>query len=869
MAPERFGGVSDARGDVYSLGLTLYELLTLRPAFAETDRGRLIKRITHDEPPPPRKLDPRVPRDLETIVLKATVKEPRLRYQSAEEMCEDLRRFLADRPIRARRSALWEHAWRWCRRNPALAVLGALAAAALLTALGLGVGLAAYQYRAARDLRAALLESQRLAADLALDRGLERCARGDCGEGMLWLAHSLQMAPTQADQLEHAIRLNLGAWRRSLHVLQRVWEHPEAVSAVAVAANSKTIVTGSRDGKVRLWDADTGQPKGAPLPHPCAITRATFSQDGRTLLTCDKAHKAYLWNAATGQLLGKAVSYPGSILAVHFAGCPSPGAPGSVSVAAATPYVAILKGKRTVRLFARAAESKASGLRHDFMVRVGVFTPDGKRLVTGGGEGDQGRVRLWDLATGRVLHTFAHEGPVEALALSRDGTRLLTGTRFWKARLWNLATCTQIGMSLQHAAPVRALAFSSDGEYFLTGSADGKARVWQTATMTLVGQPLEHQGPITALVFNAGDRYVLTASADRTARLWQLAPAQPAGVALPCSSYFNAMAFDPAGKILATAGDDKTVRLWDTATGKSWGPGRLDHPDEVHAVAFTGDGGVLVSGCDDGSARLWEVATGKPRGPALQQHSRVRCVAVNEAGTAIVTAGAGGVGVLRNSMSGEALAEFPHKSAVGAVAVSPDGRLVLTGAQNGTARLWTVNGEPLAEPLLHRSFVRAVAFSRDSTMALTGSADTTARLWDVRTGRARGNPLRHQSEVRVVAFSPDGKLLATGDWEHIVRLWDEATRKPVGPPLLHRGAILALTFPGDGVSLVSASTEENRVRRWPVPTPFLGDRSRIVLWMQVATGLELDPAGGVLVLDAAAWQERRRRLDDLGGPALP
>jgi WD40 repeat protein/serine/threonine protein kinase len=871
MAPERFGGVSDAKGDIYSLGLTLYELLTLRPAFRETDRGRLIKRITHDEPPRPRKLDPRAPRDLETIVLKATFKEPRLRYQSAEEMCEDLRRFLADRPIRARRSAMWEHAWRWCRRNPALAVLGGLAAAALLAALGLGVGFAAYQYRAAGDLRAALLDSQRLAADLALDRGLERCARGDCGEGMLWLGHSLQMTPNQADRLEHAIRLNLGAWRRCLHVLECVREHPEAVSAVAVAANGKTIATGSMDGNVRLWDADTGQPKGAPLPHRRAITSATFSVDGRTLLTCDKAHKAYLWNTATGQSLGKAVSYPGPILAVHFAGRPpSLGPPRSVSVPDSTPYVATMEGKRTIRLFEGAAESKASGLHHDFMVRVAAFTPDGKHLLTGGGEDDQGQVRLWDLDTGHVVHTFAHEGPVEALAVSRDGTRLLTGTRFWKAHLWDLAKHTQIGTSLQHAAPVRALAFSSAGEYFLTGCADGKARVWQTATMRLVGQPLEHQGPITALTFNAGDKHALTASADRTARLWRLAPPEPAGVALPCSGYFfNAMAFDPAGKILASAGDDKTVRLWDTATGKAWGPGRLDHPDEVHAVAFSGDGSVLVSGCDDGNARLWEAATGKPRGPALQQQSRVRCVAVNEAGSAIVTAEAGGVGVLRSSMHGEALAAFPHKSAVGAIALSPNGQLVLTGAQDGTARLWTINGEPSAATLLHRSFVRAVAFSRDSTMALTGSADTTARLWDVRSGKPRGTPLRHQSEVRVVAFCPDGKLLATGDWEHVVRLWDEATRKPIGPPLWHRGAILALTFPGDGASLLSASTGDNRVRRWPVPTPFLGDRTRIVLWTQVATGLELDPAGGVLVLDTSAWQERRRRLDELGGMPLP
>ncbi len=127
MPPERFAGQSDGRGDVYSLGITLYELLTLRSAFPETTPQHLIRLITQEAPIRPRKLNPIIPKDLETIVLKAAARDPDQRYQTPGELAEDLRRFLYDRPILAKRTGAAEQAWRWCRRNPALASAAAVA----------------------------------------------------------------------------------------------------------------------------------------------------------------------------------------------------------------------------------------------------------------------------------------------------------------------------------------------------------------------------------------------------------------------------------------------------------------------------------------------------------------------------------------------------------------------------------------------------------------------------------------------------------------------------------------------------------------------------------------------------------------------
>jgi len=131
MAPERFQGQCDARSDVYSLGLTLYELVALRPAFEGTDRHELIERIRRDEPAPLKRLAPKVPRDLETIIHKAIARDPTRRYATAGALADDLGRFLQDQPIRARRASRPERVVRWCRRNPWVA--------AFLAALGLGV----------------------------------------------------------------------------------------------------------------------------------------------------------------------------------------------------------------------------------------------------------------------------------------------------------------------------------------------------------------------------------------------------------------------------------------------------------------------------------------------------------------------------------------------------------------------------------------------------------------------------------------------------------------------------------------------------------------------------------------------------------
>jgi tetratricopeptide (TPR) repeat protein len=201
MPPEAFDGKADARGDIYSLALTLYELAALRPAFDERDRNRLIKQVTTQEPEPVGRLRRGVPRDLETVIHKAIDRDPARRYRTAGELAADLQRFVDDEPIQARRQTLPERYVRWARHNPGIAVLGAalsavlvLATVASLVAAGRMSRLAALEAKAADDERAARREAEEAEKREAREREHAEQARKAADESRAQAVKALEKA---------------------------------------------------------------------------------------------------------------------------------------------------------------------------------------------------------------------------------------------------------------------------------------------------------------------------------------------------------------------------------------------------------------------------------------------------------------------------------------------------------------------------------------------------------------------------------------------------------------------------------------------------------------------------------------------------
>ena len=298
MAPERFRGKADARSDLYALGLTLYELLTLQPAFEQSERDKLLLQVMQNEPARPRKLNPAVPRDLETIVLKAIARDPAHRYQSADELAADLQRFTEDKPIQARPVSEVERLWRWCRRNPTMA---GLATCTCILSLVLGIAGIAWKWRDAEsermkasdaEQRAAVArdkavdarnESQQVLAGALLDRGIALAEQGEAGEGLLWMLEALGVVPPGTPELPRVIRTNLAGWLEQTHRMQWIIPQPKPVTWCAFHPDGQRFVTAG-DGDVRWWATATGQPIDPAFPvTDCAAL--ALSPDGQMLVT--------------------------------------------------------------------------------------------------------------------------------------------------------------------------------------------------------------------------------------------------------------------------------------------------------------------------------------------------------------------------------------------------------------------------------------------------------------------------------------------------------------------------------------------------------------------------------------------------------
>ncbi len=493
------------------------------------------------------------------------------------------------------------------------------------------------------------------------------------------------------------------------------------------------------------------------------------------------------------------------------------------------------------------------------------FSPDGKRIVTGGG----GAVQVWDAGTGKaMLELKGLEGNAASVAFSPDGTRIVTGggtgdDQLGAVQLWDAGTGTALSQLEEHTRAVTNASFSPDGTRILTSSHDGTVRVWDVKTgKTLV----ELKGVVSStgsVSFSPdGTRIVTCATSGKEsdrrgkATVWD---ARTGTVLLELKGRPRAVqdtqfaqgavglgaSFSPDGTRILTVGGD-SVGIQATVRDARTGAELLEligQEDNVASASFSPDGMQIVTGSSDGRVKVWDAGTGTARVELKGHTTWMNSVAFSPDGTRIVAGGYGEAKVW-DAWTGTPLFDLKgHKGDLGCVAFSPDGARIVTGGGDGRAgevKVWdTRTGAMLLELKGVRKRVAAVAYSPDGSRILTGgggppgdggppvgnqpgdSPATGAKVWDAQTGTLQFELEGASTWVASASFSSDGTRILTsggmfsGDGHPMI--WDARTGKLQKELKVNIQTMPTVAFNKAG-TLIAGGCDRGRVRVWDAET---------------------------------------------------
>lgn len=863
MAPEQAMGQSGQAGptaDVYSLGAILYELLTGRAPFQAYAGADVLFHLIHDEPARPSRLVRGLPRDLQTICLKCLEKAPARRYATAAALADDLRRFLGDEPIRAQPASRWDRACKWARRRPAWAAIIAMSAALAVV----GVGMLTMMWRQAvrhAEKQDQLVNAWKsvLAGDY-LERGIHLAERGDARRGMhlmlraLEVAEELEQTEMKPSLLAPVIRMNLSAWSQCVASPEKLLPHDDWAWDVAFSPDHKLVFTAGKDKKLKIWDADTGQPIGEPLRHPAPVWGVAPHPDGKTLFTLCATdggqHAELRVFVADAARPGRFVGRGGALNLVGDAyGMRSNGAGDRLSAFTASGgSIALVAFDGSVlRLLATLPGEHTDA----------VFSPDGAILATVMGTRQQptDAVQLWDARTGVALGApLKHKGAVRTVAFDPTGTHLLVGSATQLTPddagesslldVWNWRERKRVAQSPPRFGRVRSIAVAPSGQMlavsffdYVRGKdadnlqvTDGHVSLWlldREGQVTGYGKPLRTRDSVWSLAFSPDSRFLLAGARNWGAFLWSVANCQQLRAPIWHEGNCVKVVFRGDGRqaVTASAGGNNyaAARLWSVPRCGHIGLSLPQPRDTWHA--FWDIDGPYAWFASNELLWRWDVLRGTPVEKIPLPPSAGFVHPTPERGRFLIESNQEGLREFRPSTGAfSRLAAFrtPSRWDVHYAVARSGKRLLQYWDRPSAFQMLDESGKPLSVQVNEPDCeFTARRFSPDGSTIAVAQAGIDKPFARLRIYDANDMTLRREiplkQRVAGLAFSPDGGTIAFGGRDRQVQRVNVATGETIGPPLLHESAVVDVHYGHDDRMLVTVG-EKGQVLLWDAPT---------------------------------------------------
>jgi WD40 repeat protein len=886
MAPEQINGSFEEVGplaDVYGLGAILYELLTGRPPFRGTSVMDTLQQVRSRDPVPPRTLQPAVPRDLQTICLTCLRKQPRRRYTSALSLADDLQRFREGRPIRARPTGPAERLWRWCLRNPPVALL--LAAVTLSLVGGMATTFW-FQVQAVREKAKAEQEAERA------QREAEQAQRERDLSHRHWYGAEINLAQQDwregnPERMQERLRrlANSPLLDLEWYYLDRLGRFEPLILCppdknrsgadrigVAFSPDGRYVALPGNGGKITVWNSVTGAVTWRVGSRTTLAVAFSPKLAGRYLLAAACNDKTVrVWDPSTNEEVYTITGHRGYVLALAFS-------PDGTLLASAG-------GDNTVKVWHLEQRKELASLAHADKVLSVAFSPDGQRIATGS---VNGRVRVREIRGergGRERTLAVHTGAVWSVAFSPDGQHVASAGGDWVVRIQELAADKVPRILRGHTGEVTGVAFSPDGRLLVSGSADRTVRVWGWREATEPVLLRGHTGPVSGVAFGPeGRRVASTSGWDQTVRVQDTTLSPEALVLGPELRSVNSVALSPNGSYLAAASTNPetqvttgarspaTVTVWEAATGS-----RLLTLDGHSRVAFSPDSKVLAAAGKGATVTLWSV----PGGEVI----RTLTLAGEPGGFTDLafspngkTLAAGGGDVRRGKVllwdvttGREVLRMDGNRGRVLGLAFSPDGRLLAAsfGGNEGVVKVQDVEtGEIVHTFAVGRANVNCLTFNHDGQHLAQASTDRKVKIVEVATEKEVLTLEWPHLDVRCLAYSPTGRRLAMGDAEGTVKLWDPVLGRELLSLRGHQGAVTSVAFSADGLCLASAGRDRTiRLRdATPLSQPLREQRETVgLVRFLFGSGLDKEQVLERIRGDVTISEAVRQRALDLAG----